>query len=233
MMNPAVICQSLNPDCEIIILDGPARFEPAVQARIDEFWIEQKQIHGDALFDGPVLSLVEAAPSRLVLRWTSYRRLLAKARAPNLHNLDIRPLGITAILNGPDGVVLGRRSATVAILPNRWEPAPSGTLTESDPAHLILEELEEELGLARDRVSKPIVIGLSTDVKQGVTDILLRLTTDAVADEIRDSYKRLGTDEYSEIAVVPVNELAKFIDGLNGNFVPILPDCLRLAGLLA
>lgn len=220
----------LDPGYEIRIVDP---FVPPQQigARIDEIWAQEKQRLGEALTNGPVFFLHDYRPDCLTLQAGEYRHVLARRRAPELAEagLAVRSVGVTGVLVCADGLVLGRRGDGVASDVGLWEPAPAGGLDRADPAEQILEELREEVGIEKSAVELPEVRGLVEDTASGVVDIVFRLHTTASAEDIRAAQKSLGTDEYSELAIIDKAEVAAFLETERDHLLPALRPMLRLA----
>jgi hypothetical protein len=230
-MSPLIRIERLTPPVAVRL--APRLVHPeALERRIDEIWAREKARRGDRLFDGAVHALVEATASEIVLRPLRYRDVLARRLDPGLGRLglDILPAGVTGVLRSPDGVVLGLRAGHVAADAGLWEAAPAGVLSGADPIAQVLEELREELGIEAGDVAPPVLCGVvhSPDV----ADLVLRLETSLSGDEIRAAWRRLGTDEYDDVAVVPLAGLAPFLAERRDRVLPALRPALVLAGVL-
>ncbi|HZT51791.1 MAG TPA: hypothetical protein VFA22_07655 [Stellaceae bacterium] len=224
----------LAPDFRVIELPPGPPPSAAVEARIAQIWAQEAARRGARLFNGRIYSLVEHAPDRLAVRAMEYRHVLALQHAPELaaQGLALRPLGVTGLLRSPDGIVLGRRAAHLAVAAGLWETAPAGGLDRLDPVALLLEELHEELGLAAAEASVPRPLVLIEDGTSGVLDIVFRIETALGAAAIRAAHGAVPSDEYSELAVVAPDALPAFLAARPDAFLPIVPAILRLAGLL-
>ncbi len=143
----------------------------------------------------------------------------------------VRPLGVTGLLLCPQGLVLGRRSATLAITAGLWEAAPAGGLDRPDPAAVVLCELQEELGLAPDRIETMIACGLVEDLDSGIADIIFKLTTKASADEILAARCLNGAAEYDELVVVALDNIPDFLARHSSKILPSLSLMITAAGL--
>ncbi|MGH6979756.1 MAG: hypothetical protein ACREFC_00975, partial [Stellaceae bacterium] len=186
-----------------------------------------------ALYNGRIYSLVEQTPKRLTAYALEYRLLVAQRRAPDLASaLAVRPIGVTGLLTGPDGLVLGRRAKHVAADAGLWEPAAAGSLARPEPAEQILEELMEELGLDRGKVQSPLPLGLVEDATSRVIDIVFRIETDLSAAALHAAWRNRGSDEYAEIRIVPPAELPRFLAEHHGQLLRVLEPMLRLGGFL-
>lgn len=224
----------LDPAFTVEVQKPPPPLAAALEARIEEIWQAERRRLGERLFNGPVLSLVACTPNRLQVRYADYRQLVARRRAPELAAaLQLRPLAVTGLFTCHDGVVFGRRAAHLANDPGAWETAPSGGLAHPEPQRQVLEELEEELGLSADQVSPPQAFGMlwaaadGWEEADGVHDILFRLTSPKSGAEIVAAHRNSGSDEYSELAIVPPQRLETFLEDRGGNLVPLVRPLLE------
>lgn len=229
----AVNTYPLTPDCKI---DVGLPWEPpiSIMPRVDEIWSSEKERRGDQLTNGRIYGLTEFRPNYLSIFPSEYRYVLARRRDPDLKNqgLNIRPLAVTGILLSADGLVLGRRGSGVTDDVGLWEPAPAGGLSQNDPKAQVLEELEEELGVAAATVASVEACGLVEDVESGVFDIIFRLETPATEQDIRSAYAARGSDEYAELAVVKPSDAQLFLEINHDLLLPALLPMLRAAGIL-
>lgn len=215
-------------------LTAPLKLTAELEWKVDEIWRSevQKRPH---LTNGRIYSLQEYTPSLLVLQPIEYRHALALRRTPILREegLGIRPLAVTGVLKCPDGVVLGRRSGSVAADNGMWEAAPSGGLGQSDPVAQVLEELREEIGLESQHTQGPVVpCGLVEDCESHAVDIVFLLRTALGSAEIERLHKELGSDEYAALAIIPPENLPAFLAAQGDAVLPALPAMLRLARVL-
>ena len=63
-------------------------------------------------------------------------------------------------------------------------------------------------------------------------DIVMRLETNAPASAIRHAHQTRGTDEYEELAFVPISEITAFLDAKQGSLAPVLRPMLQIARLI-
>ena len=90
-----------------LVLVPPQRLSGDVQGAVDALWAaaigEQP-----GLFDGPILTVVDLSPGRLLLAPASYRLVIATRRDPGLAQvLKLRPLAVSGILASAEGLVFG------------------------------------------------------------------------------------------------------------------------------
>ena len=218
----------------VVQVGDPFSPPDAVKARVDAIWADEKRRRGDRLTNGRIHSLLGVRGESLLIQPAEYRYALARRRAPELRaaGLTIRPLGVTGVLLCADGLVLGRRGDRVASDAGLWELAPAGGLSDPDPPGQIFEELSEELGLEPHRISHHHACGLVEDTGSGVVDIVFRLHTAAAAGGIRAAHAARATDEYAELAIVPLPDIGGFLEKNRGRLLPALLPMLGLAGLL-
>jgi hypothetical protein len=202
--------------------------------RVEEIWSSEKKQRGEHLTNGHVYGLTEFRPDYLSIRPSEYRYVLARRRDPSLKNLglSIQPLAVTGVLLCADGLVLGRRGSGVTDDVGLWEPAPAGGLSQNDPKAQVLEELEEELGIAAATIISIQTCGLVEDVESGVFDIIFRLDTPATEKDIRAAYEVGGSDEYAELAVIKLSDIRLFLEINQDHLLPALLPMLRTAGVL-
>ncbi|MEO0387831.1 MAG: hypothetical protein AAF281_09920 [Pseudomonadota bacterium] len=182
----------------------PDPLPPALARAVDRHW--QQATAAAPLWDGPLYTLIDATPARLLIRRAAYRHLIA-ARAGV--RLGLRPLAVTGLLFCPDGLVLGRRSDRVAADPRVWEPVPAGGLARPDPVEQIFEELTEELGLSPSDIGAPSALGLVT--ARGVSDVVFRLETTLAAGRIEAAFQALTAPEHDAVEIVARRALPAFL----------------------
>jgi 8-oxo-dGTP pyrophosphatase MutT (NUDIX family) len=133
---------------------------------------------------GAVLHVIDCA----------YRFFAVQATAPAEDGFDlgVRPLGVKGVVERHGRFLMGLRSPRVAMYPNMWEFAPSGSVEFGrQPHEVIVHELNEETGLQTAR--EPIAIAVLFDPILKCWEIVYRLT---VADEVEPGV----TDEYPQVA---------------------------------
>jgi len=223
----------LSPDFKVAI---GAPWDPprTIMPRVDEIWASEKKKRGDRLTNGRIFGLDRFSPGSLVVVPSEYRYMLALRRDPDLKKLglNIRPLAVTGILLSADGLVFGRRGSSVANDVGLWEPAPAGGLSHEDPRVQVLEELEEELGIAASAIVSTEACGLVEDLGSGVFDIVFRLLTKATGQHVQAAHMAGGSDEYAELAIVNPAEVRDFLDTHNDQLLPTTKPMLSVAGVL-
>ncbi len=189
-----------------------------VERRVEVFW--RAALDGNpALFNGQVFSVDEITPQRLAGHWTEDRRIVAQFRDPALAGvLRVRPLAVAGLIEGPDGIVFGRRPASAVYQPGLWQLAPAGNVDPQsevegriDLGTALAIELREELGLGFDTVSLGDPVCMVEHPGIGVLDLCMALRTALPAAAIYAAHRAGGDGEYPEIAVVPRTSLRRFV----------------------
>lgn len=198
----------LSPNFKIISADLPIDPPPAIAARIAEIWAKEQASRGGVLFDGKILALVSATADAIQVAPTLYSVILSARRDPMVRDgLGIAPLGVTSVLSCHDGFVIGRRSPSLAMSPDMWEVMPAGGLETTDASAQLIQEFEEELGLPPRLVTRSEAKALVRISQKGVANILFRLHADCDRETINQAFAASGSDEHTEIDVVPVSDL--------------------------
>lgn len=215
----------------VAIANDVAPLEKDLQTRVDTYWDEAmasgKHAH---LFDGKVLSVdefVETEEGHMTLtgHWVGYRQFFAQQQHPDLFdNLQVRPLGVTALLTCQDGIVIGRRGWNVTQDKHTWELAPSGSVDPVavkvgngkdshtiDLEQAVLTELREELGLAvGELIYPPHPFAVVEDHTSHVIDIGLALMGNHPTKTIQQAWKKAPKkQEYTHLKVLTLEELSK------------------------
>jgi hypothetical protein len=201
------------------------------------------------LFNGSILRFRSFDANRRIIRasrdtyqrYTMQRFDAANATAENaIHHLAVTGV-VTAVDDaGRERVLLGRRGEGTPLYPNRWELAPGGGLDSPDVYAQMLQEMEEELGVAglvdgsrRDAVLYPPgetdVLGLAIDPNAPSADVVvrLRLVAGAGADFSGESW------EYGSTYWAPLDEVGSFASAEAGSIIPPTLAIMRGMGWMA
>jgi hypothetical protein len=191
-----------------------------VQAQIDKIWATELARRSPPPFNGNLLSVVSHSPRTIVSTKTDYKTYLAQSRNPALFDdLKVSPLAVTGLLVCRDGVVFGKRSSGVEQDKNLWELVPSGSVDGTkllpdgavDFSDNILEELREEIGVAKNHIATPPrPFALVHDLTSHVFDVALILRTDLAQQQIVAKFNELENDEYTDLEIVDVGRLEDF-----------------------
>lgn len=226
----------------VLAVQAAAPLAPALEARVDMAWRRaQAAAPGERPFNGSIVSVVRASKDEIDVEITEYRRFLAQHSDRGLAaELRLRPLAVSGLLVCADGAVFGRRSPNNAEAVGQWELAPSGgvdarTLQVGQAINAvdqILVELEEELGVSRRFVERAEMFCMVQAAESGTVDLGIELSTPTLAaGKLLQAHRTCGSKEYSEVVVVPVAELDRFVLTEGHRIVPTsmsLLACRRL-----
>lgn len=217
----------------------PLQLDADTEHRIEAVW-RAAQASRPSLTDGKILSAVsfriDAGELEVRAHSIHYRHFLAERAGVTL---GARPLGVTAttLVGSGDSarLVFGRRSSSVTQYPGSWELVPSGGVPASrlgaggrvDVEAQLLEELEEELGVAAAGVRVVAPLGLVEDLGDGVLDLAYRLEL-AVDPGALETARRNA--EYTRLELVPRDSISDFLRGAGEALAPTVLPLLELLG---
>lgn len=215
---------------------------PDLDDRVSALWEAARADH--ALFNGRVFSVDRVTPGRITGHWSEYRRIVAQMQDPALRTaVGVRNLAVCGVITGPDGVLLGRRTATAIYQPGMWQLPPAGSVDggAETPAGIDLHralmlELHEELGLGPDAVQGFHPLCLIEHPGSGVSDLGIALTTRLTHAEIIAAHAAGGDGEYDRLISAPADRLLDAAARAGGEVVPPVVHFLRAlrhAGLAA
>lgn len=186
----------------IQVEDAPYSAPEHLVQRIDAIWAEELARRPADLTNGPVYLLAGHKDGCLHLIRSEYRIVLAHLRRPEIfaHGPTVTPLGVTGLLRCPEGYVVGRRSNAVAVSPGAWEMAPAGTLDRPNPVEVLVDELQEELGLPAAAIARLDLLGLLRDDMNGVVDICYLVETSWPFQRILEAQQSLPKAEYDALS---------------------------------
>jgi hypothetical protein len=226
----------LVPDGEVLAA-APAALEPAIEAA----WAAAQRRAGGRLFNGRIVSVVEAGPACIRGRLVEYRQAVAGFADPALARaLAVRPLSVSGVLRTPEGILFGRRHAGATYEAGLWQMPPAGSVDAGavapdgriDPVAQIAEEMAEEVGLPWALVHACRPFALVAHAASGVHDLGLLIETEAGFAEIESHYRAGASEEYSALRIVPEAALAGFVAAERTRMVPAAPLFLAALGLL-
>lgn len=239
-MHPAHRALPVTADLVLDLLPGtlpvPAALEPAIEAS----WQAAQARAGGRLFNGRVVSVADASPSRIRGRIVEYRLAVAAFAEPGLAAaLGVRPLSVCGVLRMADGLLFGRRQAGATYEAGLWQMPPAGSVDAGavrdgriDAVAAIRAELAEELGLPWERITACRPLALVAHAASGVHDLGILLETDAAFAEVAARRAATGCAEYAELRAVPEAGLAGFVAAHRDAMVPAAPLFLQAIGLL-
>ena len=218
---------------------GPA-LTAGMSAEVERLWQAEQSRRGTGLFNGRILSAVEVDPDSILGEVVEYRLLIAQIGRPELfHDLKIRPVAVSGMLECPAGLLFGRRAGSVTQDAGSWELCPSGGLDVSrvavgadvDYRAQLMVELAEEAGLTAEAVTKVSPFCLVEDTESHVIDVGISLRSPLSAEEMTARHRGCASGEYAEIAVVARADLADFLARQGGNVARASADLIEFAGL--
>jgi hypothetical protein len=208
-------------DLVVTTTSPPPSPPPEVLERLDAVW-EQERTARPSLFDGPLFARTAwhrdetGRVVRIEGGFVPYRWYIARTRDEHVARaLDVWFMGVSGVLQCPDGLVVGRRSRTTTD-GGLLELVPAGSLDDAteadgtlDVRRQVLRELAEELGLARAHLTAdPQPFTVVEDAGVQVADVGLLLHTDLSADALVEAHRTHAGDEYDDIRVMSAAELA-------------------------
>jgi hypothetical protein len=208
------------PSARIKVSGAALNPSGGVEAEIERLWNAEQSRRGKALFNGKILSAMEVDPDWIVGSIVEYRHLIAQRTNPELfHELNVRPVAVSGLLECAAGVLFGRRAKSVTEAAGLWELCPSGGLDVSeavaggdvDYRAQILVELREEIGVSADAASKVAPFGIVEDSVTHVIDIGIAISISMSPNEITTAHRNFATKEYEELTIVPRKDLMAFI----------------------
>lgn len=217
----------VEPGIAVTVAGGPPSLPLWLEQRVSELWSEAIAINS-TLFNGPVLSADVLSPTNISGHWTEYKRIVARARDWSLAaSLHIQPLAVAGLIEGPDGIVFGKRPDNTVYQPSMWQLAPAGNVDPSaesqgtvDLHGALMTELREELGLSAGTVSDARPVCAVLHPSAGIVDVCISLQTRLTAADILQAHATLSDMEYPCIAIVPRRDLPAFLAGRAGSVAP-------------
>ncbi len=235
-MTEGWISHALSPALRVDVVPPPPAAPPEIEAAVERLWTEARAAR-PALFNGRVFSAREIAPERITGFWTDYKHALAQIRDPSLFAaLAIRALAVNGVVEGPDGIVFGRRDPSAVYQPGLWQCPPAGSVEAragDDTVDLraqLTVELAEELGMPGDAVSGFRPLAAVEHPGSHVVDVGIALATAWDQARIVRAHLASGDTEYERLAFVPRSRLAAQLDAWGDGVVP--PARVFIAALL-
>ena len=207
---------SLEKEFNIYYANSKSCLSKNIISEVENIWIKEQSTGKKTLFNGQILSVVNISESDLIVSKTEYKYFVAQQVRPELYeDLKIRPLAVSGLLACQEGVVIGRRAKSMMQDANLWELIPSGGV---DPEKTDLKtnvpyigqtflELQEEVGIGRERILEMKPFCLLEDTITHVIDIGIIIKTSLHGNEILDHHNRFGSNEYDKLKVVKWSEL--------------------------
>jgi len=173
------------------------------ETRVSKF-AGRKVGEAPALWDGPLLRLIEFTSNTVVAQESSYRYLWA-ARAGD-ESRDWTFLAVTGVLLVEGHFILGMRAEELAGA-GKWEFAPAGGIEGFPPEQQLAQEIREELSLEREKLVIGAPVALFVDKSEFVADLIIPVEVKAPLKEVLE---RFEAGEYARIVALKREDLSTF-----------------------
>lgn len=190
---------------------------------IENIW-RNEQLTRPTLFNGQILNVVEATPSKIEGEFIDYKYYLAQEKDPRCKELlNIKPLSISGLTTAGDKVLIGLRSTQVTDYPNFFETVPSGGI---DPRALKDDHID---------IHKQFQLELWEETKISVTDVKNVILNGLAYDKQLDRFELYATlqvsytilkeeldlsAEYKSLRWISKSELPAFVKKNQQQLVP-------------
>jgi len=210
----------LQPGVELIVTSDAPALSEGLDARIAEIWTLEKNQRQSVLFNGLIYCIEAFDDDQILGHFEEYRRIIGVIRDAEVRNsLDLWSLGVSGVLQCRDGLVFGLRGVGNTYDQGLWETVPSGGVADEcldqngnpDPKAQLLAELVEEVGLSANDVQVGSPFLLIKNIYGFYFDMGFELTTDLDGPIVLEAYANLDNDEYTQINIVPIDEIADFV----------------------
>lgn len=225
-MSEGWISHALSAALRIEVVPPPPPAPLAVEAAVERIWAAACAAR-PALFNGRVFAALEIAPTRITGFWTDYKHASAQIREPSLFAaLGLRALAVNGVVEGPDGIVFGRRDPAAIYQAGMWQCPPAGSVEAragEDAVDLeaqLLAELAEELGMPADAVSGFRPLAALEHPGSHVVDVGIALRTEWDGACIARAHAATGNTEYERLAFVKRAGLAAQLAAWGEDVVP-------------
>jgi len=222
---------------QIVARSRPAPLDSDLEREVQVIW--ESETHGDrTMFNGAIFNVTGIGRSEIQGYFVEYKWLAAQRHRPRLFDrLRVRPLGVSGMIESPDGVIFGRRGRHLGSEVEKWELAPSGGLDAGascehgivDYMHQFLDELGDEIGLSESDILDAVAFTLVEDPESHVFDLGIRARTNLREAQIKEAFVR-STGEYSSLSVVSLDAIRRFVD--SHDVVPVSVALLETSGAL-
>jgi len=198
-------------EIHVKVVDNPRKFDPEMVQQVDRIWSEAARTSN--LSDDTVLYYLshETDGTRCTISvfQESYRYTFARYVQPSL-DIPYPSLAVSGIVLDNDGWILVGRRRKVSEYSGRYEFVPSGSLSakcvnglDVNYIQQVIDEFEEESGLASQDILSIDSLGLIMDLKHRVLDIGCK---------IRVGGSRLktliATNEYSDLQWMTMTQVS-------------------------
>jgi 8-oxo-dGTP pyrophosphatase MutT (NUDIX family) len=213
-------------DIHFEVAPGKRQYKATTRHLINAAWQDARLDPDLQIFNGPVMSLLSIMQSSgnnkgreelfLKVQVTDYKAFYG-TNVCNVNRLPAtelaNPLAVCAVVETIDGTVFtGLRNTKLAETSGLWH-MPGGTFNRiAGPLAIMQDELAEELNIAEADINTALCLGFGENLLQHKPEFLcyfhLHLSEQQLAARMLKAKDR---DEHTEIAFVPMEELADFI----------------------
>lgn len=205
---------SLSSDVVVAVDPSSVRHAPEqLHEKIRKIWTEGKK--ETPVFESPIVSLVRYSSTHLIGELVDFSVWYACLKDPSLRQaLDIHPLGVTGVTRWQDAILIGKRSANLAVYGGAMECCPSGSIDLSsirrdgtvDLSGALLSELHEEAGIEPPSVRSSVTKSLYFSKETGIFDIHIDIELYPEEDH---SILKPPSREYDELVWIQKDEVGK------------------------
>ncbi len=226
----------LRPNVKFVVTGAAPALPEALGLRVEEIWEAEQRRRPGELTNGLIYCIESHDAGKIRGHFEEYKRVIGQILdAEVAEALNLWSLGVSGILQCRDGLVFGLRGNSNTYDQGMWELVPSGGVDDqcfeadgnADPKAQVVAELTEEIGLLAEevRVGEPFL--LIKNIDDHYFDMGLELTTNLDGPAILDAYANLDNDEYTELKIVPVDEVGDFVAAHPGRMVGVSIIYLR------
>ncbi len=214
-------------DFHLEAVPGKRTYKSTTRKLINLSWQEARLDPALNIFNGPVVSLLSILLTRnhltdrenffLKVQMTDYKSFYGT----NVRNSLTLPktelanaLAVCAVVETKDGTIFtGKRNQNLAETSGYWH-VPGGTFDRiANPLQIMKTELFEELNIAESDISQALCLGFAENLIMKKPEFLCYFHLNQTeAQLIEKMVLAPDKDEHTEIAFVPLEELADFVE---------------------
>ncbi|HEY9759838.1 MAG TPA: hypothetical protein V6C97_32060 [Oculatellaceae cyanobacterium] len=220
-----ISCIKIDERFEVTTVTIAPKFINLECSRVEKIW-QQALKENSRLFDGTALCADSVSNELLTCCQVPYRFIYAQTRDLTLKNIqNLKTAAVTGVVIAHDQIFVGKRALDVTQCPGLLELVPAGSLVPSSATNgrvdftlQLLSELEEEVGISRDKVREIRPFLLIDDEQEGVLDICCKILLDKCESEsILDNFR---PGEYSKLCALTIEELKASVEKHADRWVP-------------
>jgi len=194
-----------------------------LENEVERLWLAEQKLCGKAIFNGRIMSASTVSSVGIHGYIVEYRYWIAQRARPELFkDLQVRPVAVSGLFECLDGIVFGRRAASMTQDAGLWELVPSGGIDTSkinnenstvriDYLSQMLTELHQEIGITSSFVSSIRPFCLVDDVDAHVLDIGIAIKSPLSGDEVLRAHCQNATKEYDKLHIAIHTDASNFV----------------------